>query len=96
MPPSSGRNGHLYYLLLPSPDRRDEVLQALARRKVGAVFHYVPLHSAPAGRRFGRTHGELAITENASACLLRLPLWVGMGDSEVEHVIDSVRRVVGE
>lgn len=60
-----------------------------------AVFHYVPLHSSPAGQRFGRTTGSLAVTDSASARLLRLPLWVGMTDDHVAHVIESVHRVLG-
>ena len=58
------------------------------------MFHYVPLHSAPAGRRYGRTHGVLATTDRASATLLRLPLWVGMSDEDVSHVVAAVHRIL--
>lgn len=47
---------------------------------IGTAFHYVPLHSSPAGQRFGRTHGSLAITERTRETLVRLPLWAGLGD----------------
>jgi dTDP-4-amino-4,6-dideoxygalactose transaminase len=108
VPEGCRHNAHLYYLLLPSPQRRDDVLEAMARDGVAAIFHYVPLHSAPAGRQFGRTAGagtsrrferqgaELPVTEEASACLLRLPLWIDMDDELVQHVIASAHLAIGE
>ncbi len=83
-------NGHLYYLLLPTEDDRDAFIQSLGERGVMAVFHYVPLHSSPAGRRFGRTDQELAVTDDASSRLVRLPLWPAMTDEEIGRVIDAV------
>jgi dTDP-4-amino-4,6-dideoxygalactose transaminase len=94
VPSSAGHNAHMYYLLLPSAADRDKVIGGLAAEGVTAVFHYVPLHSSPAGRRFGRTAGDLDVTDHVSGALLRLPLWVGMTDEQAEHVIQAVRRVV--
>jgi dTDP-4-amino-4,6-dideoxygalactose transaminase len=70
-------------------------LAELARRQVNAVFHYVPLHTSPAGARFGRAHGELPVTDSASERLVRLPLWAGMAEREVEQVIEAVFAGVG-
>jgi dTDP-4-amino-4,6-dideoxygalactose transaminase len=94
VPSSAGHNAHMYYLVLPSEARRDKVMKDLAADGVTAVFHYVPLHSSPAGRRFGRPAGDLPVTDHVSDALLRLPLWIGMTDEHVEHVVDSVRRAV--
>jgi dTDP-4-amino-4,6-dideoxygalactose transaminase len=94
IPADCTHNAHMYYLLAPNGERRDELMRTLARDGVTAVFHYVPLHSAPAGRRFGRAQAELPVTDHTSASLLRLPLWVGMSDEQVEHVIGAVRRAV--
>ncbi|HEX2015688.1 MAG TPA: dTDP-4-amino-4,6-dideoxygalactose transaminase [Solirubrobacteraceae bacterium] len=88
-------NAHMYYLLTPGAPQRAAALAGLARRGVMAVFHYVPLHSSPAGRRFGRCAGELPVTDDASARLLRLPLWVDMTDAEVQRVADAVVEVLG-
>jgi dTDP-4-amino-4,6-dideoxygalactose transaminase len=55
-----------------------------------AVFHYVPLHSSPAGRRVGRAVGELAVTDDASDRVVRLPLWMGLADQDVERIADAV------
>jgi len=90
VPEDVGHNAHLYYILLPTGKTRDDTLQHLAESGVNAVFHYVPLHSSPAGRRFGRSMGELAITEDVAARLLRLPIWVGMTDGDIEYVVKSL------
>ncbi|NOT53461.1 MAG: dTDP-4-amino-4,6-dideoxygalactose transaminase [Deltaproteobacteria bacterium] len=94
VPPECQHNGHLYYLLLPDLHTRITVLEQLGKAGVNAVFHYVPLHSSPAGQRYGRAVGPLAQTNKASACLLRLPLWAGMQEQEVSFVIETVRAVV--
>ena len=54
----------------------------------------MPLHSSPAGRRFGRAVGRLATTESVADRLIRLPLWVGMGEAEIEHVVRGVRQAL--
>jgi dTDP-4-amino-4,6-dideoxygalactose transaminase len=89
-------SGHLFYLLMPDGQLRDRMLVELARRGVHAVFHYLPLHSSPAGRRFGRPGGAVSVTEDVSARLLRLPLWAGLGDSRLEAVIEAVDASVHE
>ena len=93
--PGVEHNGHLYYLLAPTGALRDRVIARLAAAGVQAQFHYVPLHSAPAGRRFGRVHGSLATTEDAAARLVRLPLWPGVSRPDVERVVALVTDVLG-
>ncbi|MCY4757398.1 dTDP-4-amino-4,6-dideoxygalactose transaminase [Pelomonas aquatica] len=75
-------NAHMYYILLPDLARRTAVINSLKAQGVQSVFHYIPLHSAPAGKRYARTHGELPVTNNTSDRLLRLPLWVGMEEQQ--------------
>jgi dTDP-4-amino-4,6-dideoxygalactose transaminase len=89
-------SGHLFYLLMPNGETRDRMLEALARKGVHAVFHYLPLHSSPAGRRLGRLGGAVPVTEGVSARLLRLPLWAGLGDTRVEAVIEAVHSSAHE
>lgn len=93
-PEGAEHNAHMYYLLLPCADHRDRALRSLNARGVNAVFHYVPLHSSPAGSRLGRAHGSLRTTDDVSARIIRLPLWAGMQDEDVEYVIDEVHRTV--
>jgi dTDP-4-amino-4,6-dideoxygalactose transaminase len=83
-------NGHLFYLLAGDRGGRDRLIAALAEQGVQSVFHYVPLHSSPAGLRYGRVAGSMAVTDDISGRLLRLPLWVGMTSEDVDRVVDAV------
>jgi dTDP-4-amino-4,6-dideoxygalactose transaminase len=83
-------NAHMYYLLLPSLDQRTRFIEQLKRRGIGSVFHYVPLHSAPMGQKFGRVSGDLARTEALSECLVRIPLWLGVE----EHQTRIIQEVI--
>ena len=76
VPAHCTHNAHMYYVLLADLATRTEFIEALRAAGVHPVFHYVPLHSAPAGRRYGRTSGDLAITDHVSDSLVRLPLWL--------------------
>jgi dTDP-4-amino-4,6-dideoxygalactose transaminase len=87
VPEEAGHNAHLYYLLLDDREQRDAFMAALAARGVSSVFHYVPLHSAPAGLRYGQVGSAMDVTDDASGRLVRLPLWVGMTPAETERVI---------
>lgn len=86
IPAHCTHNAHMYYMLLPSMDRRTRFIEALKIAGVQAVFHYIPLHSSPAGSRCGRAHGTLDVTNRISDCLVRMPLWIGL-DSRLEEVL---------
>jgi dTDP-4-amino-4,6-dideoxygalactose transaminase len=89
IPENCDHNGHIYYLLLPGRSARDALIGGLAADGILAPFHYIPLHSAPAGLRYGRVGGSLEFTDRASDCLIRLPLYVEIGDDQ-DFVIDRV------
>jgi dTDP-4-amino-4,6-dideoxygalactose transaminase len=93
IPPDRNHNAHLYYVLMPDLNTRTRTLKELNEAGVNTVFHYVPLHSARAGQRFGRALGDLHITSNVSDRLIRLPLWPDLSPADVDRVIDTVRRV---
>ncbi len=80
VPPHCAHNAHMYYLLLPTLEARTRFIGKLREHGISAVFHYIPLHSSPAGQRFGRASGELAVTNDAADRLVRLPLWAGLGE----------------
>lgn len=93
VPSGCEHNAHMYYLLLGSLEKRTAVLSKLKERGVSAVFHYVPLHSSPAGKRFARTHGDLRVTDRVADSLVRLPLWIGLDDCQevvVQALADSL------
>jgi dTDP-4-amino-4,6-dideoxygalactose transaminase len=83
-------NAHMYYVLVARPEMRHTLVTQLAEQGVNAVSHYVPLHLAPAGRRFGRCSGTLNVTESVGDRLLRLPLWAALTDDEVSAVVATV------
>lgn len=83
-------NYHMFYLLAPSLDIRTKLLDHLKRNGIGAVFHYVPLHGSPVGKRFGYHDDDLAVTQSISERLIRLPLFVELTNQEVDHVVASV------
>ncbi|MEW6268676.1 MAG: dTDP-4-amino-4,6-dideoxygalactose transaminase [Thermodesulfobacteriota bacterium] len=81
---------HMYYLLLPSLDARTRLIAHLKRRGILAVFHYLPLHLSPMGRKLGGRPGDCPVAEDVSDRLLRLPMFVALTDAEQDEVIDTV------
>lgn len=91
IPEFCNHNGHMYYLLLQDLERRTTFIDKLKKNGVASVFHYIPLHSSPAGLKHGRTHGDLTITDDVADRLVRLPLWVGL-EKNIEEVISLVLK----
>ena len=81
-------NAHLYYILLKTPEIRDKMIIHLRSAGIQGIFHYIPLHSSPAGRKYGRAHGNFSNTDGIAARILRLPLWVGF--QETGRVVEAV------
>lgn len=95
-PPGSVHNGHVYYLVLPSAAARGAFIERLREQGIATAFHFVPLHSSPAGERFGRVAGSLGQTEDLSSRLARLPLFADLDAESVERVIAATRAAVVE
>ncbi|WP_312780380.1 dTDP-4-amino-4,6-dideoxygalactose transaminase [Acidovorax temperans] len=91
VPNNCAHNGHMYYVLVRDIETRQRVLEAMRAEGVYSVFHYVPLHSSPAGQRFGRTVGDLAVTSRQSARLIRLPMWNGLTYEQLDRVLSVLR-----
>ena len=94
VPADCQHNGHMYYILVPSEAERRRVLGGLKENGIGAVFHYVPLHSSPAGLRFGRAHGDLSLTTSLSQRLLRLPMWLGLSEVQQQRVCEVLTAIL--
>lgn len=86
-------NAHMYYLLLPSLEARMRFIANMKERGVQAVFHYIPLHSSPAGEQFGRASGNLDVTDDISNRLVRLPLWLGL-ESRLDAVLEAAETAI--
>ena len=93
VPAGCTHNAHMYYLLLPDLERRTRFIGELKATGIGAVFHYVPLHSSPFGRQAARSHGEMTHTDDLSDRLVRLPLWLGVEEIQAD-VIQRILEVV--
>ncbi len=91
IPPECEQSYHMFYLILPSLDHRQALISHLSQREIFAVFHYLPLHLSPMGRRFGGCEGDCPVTEQLADRLLRLPFYTGMTELEQGQVIDAVR-----
>jgi dTDP-4-amino-4,6-dideoxygalactose transaminase len=81
----------MFYLIMRSSSERDDLIEYLKLDGIQGAFHYVPLHSSPAGLKFARTHGEMKFTDDLSARLVRLPLYSGMNGKE-EVVSEKVLK----
>ncbi|HEY8517150.1 MAG TPA: dTDP-4-amino-4,6-dideoxygalactose transaminase [Candidatus Binatia bacterium] len=90
VPPDREQTYHMYYLLLPSCDARTRLIARLKERGILAVFHYLPLHLSPMGRKLGGRPGDCPVAEDVSERLLRLPMFVSLTDAEQDEVIDTV------
>ncbi len=82
----------MFYLLLPDEAGRNALIEHLRACGLHAVFHYVPLHSSPMGRRCGRSVGDLPVTDTVSGRLVRLPFFFELGESEQREVAVEVAR----
>ena len=92
IPEECEHNAHMFYIKVKDIDERSSLAAHLKENGVQAVFHYVPLHSAPAGGRFGRFHGEDKYTTNTFERLLRLPMYYGLNPDEVQFVCEKIKE----
>ncbi len=90
VPEYAKHNAHMYYIKLRDESTRAALIDYLHEREIHTVFHYVPLHSAPAGRQFGRFHGEDRYTTKESERLLRLPMFYGLKKEDRERVVEAI------
>ncbi len=85
-------NAHMFYIKAKDLAERTKLISYLKENGIGAVFHYIPLHSSPAGKQFGRFNGEDKYTTKESERLLRLPMYYGLSNKEIEYVVNKVKE----
>lgn len=90
IPDHCTHNAHMFYIKARDLEERTALIQYLKEHDIQAVFHYIPLHSAPAGERFGRFHGEDIYTTKESERLARLPMYYGLKEEQVRYIADKV------
>ncbi len=85
-------NAHMFYIKTKDLEERTRLIEFLKQNEIGAVFHYIPLHSAPAGQKYGRFHGEDKYTTKESERLLRLPMYYGLAKKDQDKVISKIKE----
>ena len=90
VPEGCVHNAHMFYIKTKDLEERSKLIAFLKENGIGAVFHYIPLHSSPAGQQFGRFHGEDKYTTKESERLLRLPMYYGLEKKDIEYVVNAV------
>lgn len=85
-------NAHMFYIKAKDLKERTELISYLKENDILAVFHYIPLHNAPAGQKYGRFHGEDKYTTKESERLARLPMYYGLKEEEIDKIIDCIKK----
>ena len=96
IPEDCKHNAHMFYIKCKDLDERTRLIDFLKENNINAVFHYIPLHSAEAGLKFGRFHGEDKYTTKESERLLRLPLYYGLKEEDVEFTSSKIKEFYGK
>lgn len=94
IPKDCESNYHMFFIILNSEIERAHLMMKLNEKGIGTASHYVPLHTSPMGIKLGYKEGDLPITEDISGRLLRLPMYVGLTEKELEYIVDSVFKVL--
>src|SRR5438445_9276459 len=92
IPAEAQANAHIYYILLNSAEERAALWADLKEQGIQATTHYVPLHSAPAGLRFGRVAGSMKVTDDQANRMLRMPMYADLTPDDVNTVLTAVRQ----
>lgn len=92
IPNECKQNGHMFYIKTTNLEERMKLIEYLKKNEISAVFHYVPLHSSPAGKKYGRFYGEDIYTTKESERLLRLPMYYGITSEEIYRVTDCIMK----
>ena len=88
-------NAHMFYVKAADIEERTALIAYLKERGIMSVFHYIPLHTAPAGLKFGRFHGQDRYTTKESERLARLPMYYGLTLEQVDDITDTIRKFYG-
>ncbi len=92
IPETCQHNAHMFYIKANDLKERTDLIEYLKKKEVGSVFHYIPLHSSAAGKKFGRFHGNDIYTTRESERLLRLPMYFGLNTNEIDQVVSLIYK----
>ncbi|MCD7863958.1 MAG: dTDP-4-amino-4,6-dideoxygalactose transaminase [Lachnospiraceae bacterium] len=92
IPDGCVHNAHMFYIKTKDLDERTELISYMKKQEVLCVFHYIPLHSSPAGQQYGRFHGEDVYTTKESERLMRLPMYYSLREDQVDYIVDRIHK----
>ena len=95
IPTNCTHNAHMYYITFENLQKRSEFIAYLKENGINPVFHYIPLHSSPAGIKYGRVCGNMQVTDKISDTLLRMPMFYGLGNKELETIKAVAKKFMG-
>lgn len=95
IPKECQHNAHMYYIVLDKKVDHQNLLDIFQKNNISAPYHYIPLHSSPAGEKFGRVEGSMDVTNRVSRSIIRLPLWVGLKKQQQDFVVDILNKELG-
>jgi dTDP-4-amino-4,6-dideoxygalactose transaminase len=95
VPPYCEQPYHMFYIVLPTLEQRQAMIEYLNEREINSVFHYLPLHLSEMGQRFGGREGDCPVTENVSDRLLRLPFHNHLSEKDQEYIVENICNFVG-
>lgn len=91
IPEYNTTNYHIFYIILENEAIRDKLLEHLKSHNIGAVFHYIPLHLSKMGEKLGYKKGDFPVSESASSCLIRLPIYAGLKSNEIDYIVKCIK-----
>ncbi len=94
IPSYSESNYHMFYIILKNESLRNKLLKRFKQLKIGAVFHYIPLHTSPMGVNLGYKMGDFPITEDLSSRIVRLPMFYGLSDFEIDYILKKIKEIL--
>ena len=92
IPEGCEHNAHMFYIKAKDLEERTKLIKFMKDNEISLAFHYIPLHSAPAGLKFGRFHGEDVYTTKESDRLVRLPMYYGLSTEEIQYVVKYIKK----
>lgn len=92
IPQNCRHNAHMYYVLFKNLDKRTKFIDYMKSNGINPVFHYIPLHSSPAGKKYGRVSGNMNVTNQVSDCLVRMPMYYDINDTDLDFIKSAIKN----
>ena len=92
--PDSKYNAHIFYILVKNQKLRDLIIKTLNKKHIKAVFHYIPLHNSPAGKKYGRNGSNMKVTNQIHKQIIRLPLYPNISEKTIHKIFNIINKII--